>query len=353
VPLPPSLPLIPAVPIGSYALPGWYQLTMEHAARGELGETDLREAVEDAAGVAISDQERAGLDVVSDGEVSRADFIMGFYGRLRGLRETPPHRRLGAYLYDSTPVYETEARLEAPGGLGSVAEFELASRLSTRLVKVAVPGPLTLTNAIRPGGPYSSRDELVEDLAGLVNAELRALVQAGCRFVQVDEPSYATYWADRAQGVRVFNRCVEGVAGADGVTVGLHVCFGNLRGRPQSARRYAPILPHLRDARCDVVFLEFANRELAEVEEWARHRLPQALGAGVVDVKSFYREGPEEVAERLRAFLAAGVPPERLWAVPDCGFWETPRWLASRKLQALAAGAAIVRAELQATGSTS
>jgi len=74
----------------------------------------------------------------------------------------------------------------------------------------------------------------------------------------------------------LFNRCVEGIAG-DGVTVGLHVCFGNLRGRPQSARTYAPILPHLRDARCDIVFLEFANREMAEADLWARSGLPQAL----------------------------------------------------------------------------
>ena len=344
--LPDGLPLIPTAPVGSYALPGWYQLTLEYIGRGELGETDVREAVEDASAVAISDQERAGLDVVSDGEVRRADFIMGFYDRLTGLRQRWPHRRLGAYLYDSTPVYETEERVGAPGGLGCVEEFEFASRRTSRPVKVAVPGPLTLTNAIRVRDGYAGRDELAADLAGLVNAELRALVAAGCRFVQVDEPSYAAYWADPAEGVRLFNRCIEGAAGVEGVTVGLHVCFGNLRGRPQSARTYAPILPHLRDARCDVVFLEFANRELAEAHEWRRHDLPQALAAGVVDVKSFYRERPEDVAARLRVFLDAGVPPDRLWAAPDCGLWETPRWLAFVKLEALVQGARLVRTGL-------
>jgi 5-methyltetrahydropteroyltriglutamate--homocysteine methyltransferase len=332
--------------VGSYALPGWYQLTLEHIGRGELGETDVREAVEDASAVAISDQERAGLDVVSDGEMRRADFIMGFYDRLSGLRQRRPHRRLGTYLYDSTPVYETEERVRAPRGLGCVEEFEFASRRTSRPVKVAVPGPLTLTNAIRVRDGYAGREELAADLAVLVNAELRALVAAGCRFVQVDEPSYAAYWADPADGVRLFNLCVEGAAGVEGVTVGLHVCFGNLRGRPQSPRTYAPILPHLRDARCDVVFLEFANREMAEAQEWPRHDMPQALAAGVVDVKSFYRERPEEVAARLRVFVDAGVPPDRLWAAPDCGFWETPRWLAFVKLEALVQGARLVRTGL-------
>jgi len=177
-----------------------------------------------------------------------------------------------------------------------------------------------------------------------VAAELRALVEAGCRVVQVDEPSRSAYWADPTEGVALFNRCVEGLV--DRATVCLHVCFGNLRGRPQSPRSYADLLPALREARADVIFLEFANREMAEAELIARAPLPQVVGAGVVDVKSFYRERPEEVAARLRRFLDAGLPPDRLWAVPDCGFWETPRWLAVAKLQVLGAGARMVREQL-------
>ena len=100
-----ELPLIPTATIGSYALPGWYLLARDHVTRDELGQTDLRELMEDASAVAISDQERAGLHVVGDGEVRRADFIMGFYDRLAGLEEIPPHRRLGPYMYDSTPLY--------------------------------------------------------------------------------------------------------------------------------------------------------------------------------------------------------------------------------------------------------
>jgi 5-methyltetrahydropteroyltriglutamate--homocysteine methyltransferase len=198
-----------------------------------------------------------------------------------------------------------------------------------------------MTNAIRIRDGYASREELAADLARIVAAELRALVDAGCEIVQVDEPSYAAHWASPDQGVELFNGCVEAIQ--DRASVCLHVCFGNLRGRPQSARSYAPLLAALRDARCDVLMLEFANRELAEAELIARAELGQIIAAGVVDVKSFYRETAEDVAARLRRFLAAGLPAARLWAVPDCGFWETPRWLTIAKMRALAEGAKLVR----------
>ncbi|HLH71573.1 MAG TPA: cobalamin-independent methionine synthase II family protein [Candidatus Dormibacteraeota bacterium] len=337
----PELGLIPAAPIGSHALPAIYLIALERIRAGELGETDLREVIEDASQLAILDQERAGLAVVSDGEVRRHDFILSFYARLRGLRAQPPRRRLGPYLYDSTPIYEVEERLSAPEGLGTVPEFEFATSRSRRLVKVACPGPLTLSQPMRLVGGYRGREELLWDLAGIVNAELRRLVAAGCRFVQVDESSHAASWASPSYLVELFNRTVEGVE----ALIGLHLCFGNLRGRPHSPRSYRQLLPGLRDARADVLFLEFANREMAEVSEFARAELPQDLGAGVIDVKSYHRERPEEVADRLRQVLAH-LPAERVWAVPDCGLWETPRWLAVHKLQALTAGAEIVRREV-------
>jgi 5-methyltetrahydropteroyltriglutamate--homocysteine methyltransferase len=343
-----DLPLLPTAVIGSYALPGWYLTALEHIGRGEYGDTDTREAADDASAIAIDDQERAGVDVVSDGEVRRHDFIMGFYRRFQGLREVAPRRRLGPYLYDSTPIYETTGRVSAPEGLGAVEEFRFASTRTQRTVKVACAGPLTLTNAIRLVNGYRDREELVADLVGIVNAELRALVAAGCRFVQVDEPSYSVYRADPSKVVELFNATVAGV---EGTTIGLHVCFGNLRGRPQSQRTYAEILPRLRDARADILFLEFANRELAEIDLWSKYEPPQMLAAGVLDVKGYYRERPEDVAGRMRRVLEH-ISPERLWAVPDCGFWETPRWLAFQKLQALVAGAALVRHELAGLATT-
>jgi 5-methyltetrahydropteroyltriglutamate--homocysteine methyltransferase len=319
-----------------------YLLALERIRAGDLGERDVEEVLRDAAQLAILDQERAGLVLVSDGEMRRHDFILSFYDRLTGLRESPPVRRLGPYLYDSTPVWDVVEPVAAPDGLGTVAELELAVQLATRPVKVACPGPLTLNQPLRLAGGYRRHEDLLWDLAGIVNAELRRLVAAGCRFVQVDESSNAAYGAGPAQLVELFNRTVEGVD----AHVSLHLCFGNLRGRPHSPRRYGDLLPALRDAGADVLMLEFANREMAEVAEVGAADLPQDIAAGVIDVKSAHRESPDQVAERLRV-VARHVPPERVWAVPDCGLWETPRWLAVRKLAALSAGARIVREELQ------
>lgn len=339
---PAGLGPLPTAPLGSHALPALYLLALEGLRAGGAGEADVREAIEDAAQLAILDQERAGLDVVSDGEVRRHDFILSFYTRLTGLREAPPARRLGPYLYDSTPVWDVADQVTAPAGLGMVAEFEFARTRTTRPVKVACPGPLTLNQPLRLAGGYRHRDELLWDLAGVVNTELKQLVAAGCRFVQVDESSHAAYGASPEQLVELFNRVVTDVD----AYVGLHLCFGNLRGRPHSRRRYGELLPALRAARADVLMLEFANREMAEVADVAEAGLPQEIAAGVIDVKSFERETAEQVAGRLRT-VTRHLAADRVWAVPDCGLWETPRWLAVRKLTALTAGAEIVRKELR------
>jgi 5-methyltetrahydropteroyltriglutamate--homocysteine methyltransferase len=326
--------------IGSYAQPGWYISALEAIGRGEFGDADIQEAADDAAALAIDDQERVGIDLVTDGEVRRHDFILGFYGRLEGLRAVPPRRRLGAYLYDSTGHFETVGTISAPRGLGAVEEFRFASRRTSKPVKVAVAGPLTLANAVQLGSGYRDREDLLADLVVIVNTELRALAEAGCRFIQVDESYYHHHFGDRPGLVAdVYDQVTLGVEDA---TLGLHVCFGNLRARPHSLRTYRHVLPALRASRAQVLFLEFANREMAELDLWRRLEMPQTLAAGVVDVKSSYRERPQDVAERLRQVLDV-CPPERVWAVPDCGFWETPRWLAFRKLQALVEGAAAVR----------
>jgi 5-methyltetrahydropteroyltriglutamate--homocysteine methyltransferase len=226
-----------------------------------------------------------------------------------------------------------------------VAEFEFARSRTAKPVKVAVPGPLTLSNAIRIVDAYQSREALLADLVAIVRAEVQALAAAGCQFIQLDESYYQAQSADHPGRIAELFDAVT--AGVEGVTLGLHVCFGNLRGRPHSLRSYAHVLPSLRQSRAQVLFLEFANREMAEVELWQQLDMPQVLAAGVVDVKSAYRERPEDVVARLRQVLRY-CPAERLWAVPDCGLWETPRWLAFRKLQALAAAARQLRRELGA-----
>jgi 5-methyltetrahydropteroyltriglutamate--homocysteine methyltransferase len=334
--------LLPTTVIGSYALPGWFLVALEAIKDGRFGRLDVREAVDDMIATALRDQETAGLDVVSEGEVRRQDFIMGFYERFRGLAPVEPSRKLGPPLYDTVSRYETIDRVSAPDGLGMVEELEGARRFTDKPLKVAVPGALTLMNAIKLGGPYRERQALAEDLVPIVNGELRKLVAAGCRFVQIDEPSSPYEFSTPRRAVELVNRMVEGVEGA---TVALHVCFGNLRGRPQDRRTYREWMPVLRDCRVDVVMLEFANREMAEIELWQEHGGDKVLAAGLVDVKSFYVERPDEVAERIRLALRY-VAPDKLWVTPDCGFFSTPRWIAQAKLVAMVKGAEIVRREL-------
>lgn len=334
--------LLPTSVVGSHGLPGWMWLAREAMEAGRLGAVDVRELMEDATQVALLDQERAGVDVLSTGEMMRVRFIIGFYERITGLRPLPPPRRLGQPLWDTNTPFEVTERVAAPRGLGIVEEFALARSLTRKPLKATVPGPYTLMVPLKLGGGYRDRDTLLADLVGIVNAECRALVAAGARFIQIDEPHHGMYSGsihDVHQGV---NRAVEGVD----AKIAVHVCFGNLYGRPFSAvRDYRNLFPALHELRASQIVLEFANRGLEDPERWKDFPPDKELGAGVVDVKAFWAETPGDVAERIRALLRH-VPAERLWLNPDCGFWETPRWVARRKLAALCEGARIVRQEL-------
>jgi 5-methyltetrahydropteroyltriglutamate--homocysteine methyltransferase len=133
----------------------------------------------------------------------------------------------------------------------------------------------------------------------------------------------------------------------DGVNakLALHVCFGNLGSRPRGKRSYRWMFPALLDANAEQLVFEYANREMTETDLWKEFSIDRELGAGVIDVKSFYVEQPEDVAERIRLFLDH-VPPEKLYVSPDCGFFQLPRWISYLKLQAMVAGTKIVRKEL-------
>ena len=196
--------LLPTSVVGSHGLPGWVWLAREAMEAGRLGATDLRELMEDATQAALLDQERAGIDVVTTGEMMRVRFIIGFYDRITGIRRLAPPRKLGQPLWDTNTPFDVVEKIQAPDGLGIVEEWKLARSLTT------------------------------------------------------------------------------------------------------------------------------TDKE---------------LGAGVIDVKAFRAETAAEVAERIRRLLEF-VAPDKLWLNPDCGFWETPRWIVKQKLTALVEGARTVRKEL-------
>jgi len=336
--------ILPTSVIGSHGLPGWVWLARDAMQHGRLGSTDVRELFQDATQIALLDQERAGVDVVSTGEIGRVDFIVGFYGRLAGLRALEPMRKLGAPHWDTEAPYDVVDRVTAPTGLGIVDEFTVARALTARPLKATVPGPYTLLIPLRPGGPYRDRETLLADVVGIVNAELRALVAAGADFIQIDEPNHGMQRAGMPDLAEVFNRTVEGV----GARMALHICFGNLNGRPFStSRSYRHLFPAIHAAKTEQIVLEFANRGMQDTGLWKEFPSDKVLGAGVIDVKAFRAETPDDVAARLRVLLKS-VAPEKLWVNPDCGFWETPRWLTVAKLRAMVEGTAIVRTELGA-----
>jgi 5-methyltetrahydropteroyltriglutamate--homocysteine methyltransferase len=331
--------------VGSYAHPSWLVTALAANDRGELGPADVAEVLDDAVDMAIREQEEAGIDVVSDGEMRRAGFFTAeFYRHLRGLRALPPDRRLGAGGHDQQHRFEVLEPIAAPDGLGVVAEFTYARGRTSRPLKVTVPGPFTLAGRLQagPGRVYPTRVAAAEAFVPLLSAEIRALVEAGATFIQVDEPSPAIHPEAAADFATLFNGAIADARGLAGVRLGAHLCFGNYLGRPLARRTYRPVLDELRRFEVDELVLEFANREMTELEVLDDLVERFDIAAGIVDVKSYHLETPDDVAERIEAVLRH-VPERRLSLVPDCGFSQTARWASRAKLRALVAGRDLVR----------
>jgi 5-methyltetrahydropteroyltriglutamate--homocysteine methyltransferase len=332
--------------IGSYPFPGWLEFACGHL--GEFGDADREELKEDAVIAAIHDQVSAGLDVITDGEQTRLDFNLSFYGFFEGIAlEQMPPRRFGPPAHDQRGKHAVTGPLNAPRGLGAVAEFERLRRLAPAgpVLKASVPGPYTLSGRLLPNTQYPDRFALTEALLPLVRRELEALVQAGCREITVDEPSMSCY-AHRestARLVDIFNRTVEPIVGRCHLST--HLCFGNYKGRAVGPRRYAPMFPEFLNMKVDEVHLEMASREFAELEIIGQIASSKDVAVGIVDVKSYFIETVEEIASRVRACLKF-APPERLSFAPDCGLSQTARWAARQKLRNMVQGVKLVRREL-------
>jgi 5-methyltetrahydropteroyltriglutamate--homocysteine methyltransferase len=335
-----KLPLLPATVIGSWSFPGWYAKFCDDAFRHPelFGPDDREEALRDAVRLAVDDQLRAGADLITDGEMQRVDFNLGFYDRLSGIRPLPQGRRWGPPAHDQRSRYLCVAPVEAPHGLGIVDEYRRLRTLTDAPVKVPVPGPFTLAGCLQGGEVYRDRWAITGDLLPAVNRELKALAHEGVAFLQLDEPSFACRPDRPEEFLDLIERTVEGVD----AFVSLHLCFGNFRGRAVGRRSYRPLFPHLARARVHQLALEFASREMAEIDLAGQVEPPMGLAVGLVDVKNTWVEPPELVAERLREVLRY-IEPERVHVTPDCGFSQTARYVAAAKLAALAAGVRLVR----------
>jgi 5-methyltetrahydropteroyltriglutamate--homocysteine methyltransferase len=332
--------------IGSYPLPGWLEFASTRL--DEFGSDDLAELLDDAVTVAVADQMAAGLDVITDGEQTRLDFNLSFYGFLTGISmESRPKRRFGPPAHDQRGKHEVTGTLGAPRGLGAVDDFGRLQRIAPAGVglKVSVPGPYTLSGRLIPNEQYKDRYALTEALIPIVRQELEALVEAGCAEICVDEPSMScyAYREDPARLVDIFNRTVAPIRGR--CRLGTHLCFGNFKARAVAPRKYAPMFPAFLKLQVDEVHLEMASREFAEIELIGPIAEAMDVAVGIVDVKNYYIETPEDIAVRVRRCLEFATP-ERLSFAPDCGLSQTARWAAKKKLKALVEGVKRVRAEL-------
>lgn len=332
--------------IGSYPLPGWLEFAVRHLS--EFGASDREELINDAVVAAIHDQLAAGLDVITDGEQTRLDFNLSFYGFISGITENQAeNRKFGPAAHDQRGKHNIVGDLGAPNGLGIVNEFRRLKNLAPAGVslKVSVPGPYTLSGRLLPNNNYKDRYDITEALIPLVRKELEDLVAAGCREITLDEPSMScyAYKEDTRRFVNIFNRTVMSIY--QKCRLSTHLCFGNFKGRPVGYRSLKPLLPDFLDFKVDEVHLELANREFSEIELIKPFGEAMDVAAGIIDVKNYYIETVEDVINRIEKCLEY-VPAEKLAVAPDCGLSQTARWASRQKLKAMVDGAVAVRKKL-------
>ncbi len=335
---PGRLPPLPTTVVGSYSVPEWLERLKTEYYQRRISRAHLSEIHDVAIKAAIKDQERAGIDIVSDGELRRDNDIDYFLARVPGVNIT---RRAKSDYYD---YYQAEVAAELPDDdkatLGLAADYEFTRRLTDRPVKFSFTGPFSLSRRLSGSG-YPDRADLVRALARRLNREACSLAAAGAEFLQIDEPFLAGYPEQAALAVEAVNIVTAGVP----VTWALHVCYGNRHARPSWEGHYDFLFPAVLAARVDQLVLEFARKGLADLRLLREYAWPASLGLGVIDVKSSAVETPDLVAERIRRALEY-VEPARLMINPDCGLRHLAPDVARRKLRAMVSGAALVRSEL-------
>ena len=210
---------------------------------------------------AIHDQVSAGLDVITDGEQTRFDFNLSFYGYLDGIQQSKQvNRKWGPPAHDQRGKHQIIDTLSAPNGLGVVEEFEQLKKLAPAgpVLKASVPGPFTLSGRLLPNEEYTDRYAITEALIPIVRKELEDLVAAGCKEITVDEPSMScyAYKSDTKKFVDIFNRTVESVYGKTRLST--HLCFGNYKGHAVGYRKIAPMFPDFLNFMVNEIHVEMA-----------------------------------------------------------------------------------------------
>jgi len=331
----PKPPLLPTTVVGSYSMPAWLERLKTDYFLRRISRHELDEIQDAAVKAAIKDQEIAGIDVVTDGELRRDNMIDYFAERLPGVQL---ERTAKKFYYD---FYDSVVRGKLPtASLGLVDDFRFLRQYTERETKFCVTGPLSLIKRIR-NEHYPSEEAFALDIARVMNLELKELAKAGARFLQIDEPYYSGFPEDITWGIKALNTMVEGVS----AKLALHICWGNRYGKPTWEGNYRYLFPTILEAKVNQLVLEFGRRGEDDLNLFKEYAPPFELGLGVIDIKTHAIETPDMVAERIRKALEV-LPPERLYVNPDCGCLHLPRDVAFAKLCAMVEGTRIVRREL-------
>jgi len=341
-----TLPLLPTSLVGSYAQPEWLIDRKKLAGRfpprvrarelWRVAPEFLESAQNDATLLAIRDQELAGLDIITDGEIRRESYSNRFATALDGVDIDNPGVALDRSGHP-TPVPRVTGKIARRHPV-EVEDLRFLRAQTDRTIKITVPGPFTMSQQAQDDF-YKDEEALALAYAAAVNEEIKDLFAAGADIVQIDEP-YMQARAEKAKqyGIKVLNRALDGVTG----TTAVHVCFGYaaiIHARPEG---YS-FLPEFENSSVQQISIETAQSNL---DCAILGKLPQkTIILGVLDLSDMTVESPEMVAYRIRRALKY-VGPERIVIAPDCGLKYLPRDVAFGKMKSMVEGAKLVRAEL-------
>jgi 5-methyltetrahydropteroyltriglutamate--homocysteine methyltransferase len=338
--------LLPTSLVGSYPQPDWLIDRARLAGRfpprvrarelWRVAPDWLDQAMDDATVLAIRDQERAGLDIITDGEMRRESYSNRFATALDGVDLDNPGIALDRS-GEPNPVPRVVGRIRRRHPV-EVRDVRFLRENTDRPIKITVPGPFTMTQQVQ-NDYYEDEAELAQDYAKAVNDEMRDLFEAGADIVQIDEPYMQARPAKaRAYGVDALRTALEGIEGR----TALHICFGYAALIHERPEGYS-FLPELADTPVREISIETAQSDLdCSVLETLEGK---TIILGVLDLSTREVETPELVAERIRRALPY-VAPERIIVAPDCGLKYLPRDVAFGKMKAMAEGAKLVREEL-------
>jgi 5-methyltetrahydropteroyltriglutamate--homocysteine methyltransferase len=337
--------LFPTTLVGSYPQPEWLIDRQKLAGRfpprvrakelWRIPEPYLAEAQDDATLLAIRAQERAGLDIITDGEIRRESYSNRFATALEGVDIDNPGTALDRSGHPN-PVPRIVGKIRRKHAV-EVDDLRFLKRHTSRKTKITVPGPFTMSQQAQ-NDYYKSPEEAAMDYAAAVNEEIRDLFAAGADVVQIDEP-YMQARPEKAReyGLKALNRALEGING----TTAVHICFGYAAIIHQRPSGYS-FLPELAGSPVKQVSIETAQSNL---DTAVLAKLPgKKIMVGCIDLSDLTVETPQKVAERLRKALKY-VKPEDVIVAPDCGMKYLPREVADAKMRAMVEGAKLVRAE--------